>query len=387
MAKRNTGTYVVTSALNEKVKAFVPFPLPPIPALKLTGRLAAMHERAVQNCLLLNLAGQMVPDLDWFLYGFVRKEAVISSQIEGTQATLMDLLEAEAVEKEQHSEDVEEVVNYVRALNFCVKQLRAKNGLPISLRLLKEAHRILLTGAKGEQKAPGEFRRSQNWVGGSRPGNARFVPPPADKLTDCLHRFEHYLYAKDSLPPIVRAGLAHVQFETIHPFLDGNGRVGRLLITLLLLELKILESPLLYLSLHFKRHRNEYYDRLSAVRSKGDWEGWISFYLEGVCGISAEGAKAARNLFEIVKNQRQKVLADKRGTVVAVRLMELIPRRPVVTMPLVVKELGVTKPTAQKAIDLLCTLKIISEISGRERGKKYAFSSYLKELGSDTEVI
>lgn len=294
MSKRETGRYESTSAGGEQVRAFVPHALPPAgPPIVIEGELAERVRAAEQALVRLELAGEMVPSLDWFIYAFVRKEAVLSSQIEGTQATLMDLLNYEAQEDDRRgapppNADVEEVCNHLDALTFAREQLADPSGLPLSMRLLNETHRLLLRGVRGENKPPGEVRRSQNWIGGGRPGSAAYVPPPPNALPEVLSAFERYIHADDELPPVVRAGLLHVQFETIHPYLDGNGRIGRLLVTLLLEHWRLLTRPLLYLSLFFKRHRQEYYRRLNAVRVDGDWEAWLDFFLDGVATIADE---------------------------------------------------------------------------------------------------
>lgn len=287
MPKRSTGRFERTTVGGEEVAAFIPNPLPPSrPRIAIEGALGERLRAAEQALIRLEVAGEMIPSLDWFIYAFVRKEAVLSSQIEGTQATLVDLLTFEAQKSDATTTpptaDVEEICNYLDALAFARAQLAASKGLPLSMRLLNETHRRLMRGVRGAEKRPGEVRRSQNWIGGSRPGNAAYVPPPPHVLGDVLGAFEKYLHANDSLPPLVRAGLLHVQFETIHPYLDGNGRIGRLLVTLLLEHWSVLSKPLLYLSLFLKRHRADYYRRLTAVRVDGDWEGWLDFFLEGV---------------------------------------------------------------------------------------------------------
>ncbi len=299
MAKRSTGRYERTSAGGEEVAALVPHALPPAhPPLRLDAALGERVRAAEQALVRLELAGEMVPSLDWFIYAFVRKEAVLSSQIEGTQATLVDLLTFEALEGVDPSgpvnADVEEVCNYLDALTFARAQLAAPAGLPLSMRLLNQAHHRLMRGVRGAEKLPGEVRHSQNWIGGSRPGNAAYVPPPPHALVELLGAFERYIHADDSLPAIVRAGLLHVQFETIHPYLDGNGRIGRLLVTLLLEHWELLTKPLLNLSLFFKRHRTDYYRHLNAVRVDGDWEGWLDFFLDGVATIADEAVASAR---------------------------------------------------------------------------------------------
>lgn len=291
MPKRATGRYERTTVGGEEVAAFVPFALPPADPPVIVDVVLAEPLRAAEQALVrLELAGEMVPSLDWFIYAFVRKEAVLSSQIEGTQATLVDLLTFEAQDgpepRSAPDAGVEEVCNYLDALAHAREQLADAKGLPLSMRLLNETHARLMRGVRGAEKLPGEVRRSQNWIGGSRPGNAAYLPPPPHALGDVLGAFEKYLHADDSLPPLVRAGLLHVQFETIHPYLDGNGRIGRLLVTLLLEHWKLLTKPLLYLSLFFKRHREEYYRRLDAVRTLGDWEGWLDLFLDGVRTIA-----------------------------------------------------------------------------------------------------
>ena len=266
---RRTGHYRITSSLGEEVRAFVPYPLPPAdPPLVIDGPTADLHTEAQTALARLAVAGAMVPSTDWFLYGFVRKEAVITSQIEGTQATLRDVLTFEATEQSDRPDDVQEVCNYVEALAHARGQLADPGGLPLSIRLLCDTHRILMQGVRGQNKLPGEVRRSQNWIGGSRPGNARFVPPPPEDVPGTLGALERWLHATSDLAPLVRIALAHVQFETIHPFLDGNGRIGRLLIALLVEHWNLLEQPLLYLSVAFRRAQQEYYARLAAVRSR-----------------------------------------------------------------------------------------------------------------------
>jgi Fic family protein len=269
---RTTGTHERSTIAGESVEAFIPHPLPPSePPLDLGGDLAVLLARADESIRMLELAGDLVPSIEWFVYAFVRKEAVLSAQIEGTQATLMDLLEVEASGEAPVDADVEEVCGYVNALNFAWDQLGRADGLPLSMRLLSETHARLLSGARGAHKQPGEVRRSQNWIGGTRPGNAAFVPPPPHRLGELLDDLERAIHDDSELPPLVRVGLLHVQFETLHTYLDGNGRLGRLLITLLLRHWGLLTRPLLYLSLFLKMHRQEYYRRLSAVRAEGDW--------------------------------------------------------------------------------------------------------------------
>lgn len=392
MSKRETGRYEITTVGGEQVRAFVPHPLPPSrPPLVVEGRLAESVRAAEQALGRLDLAGEMVPSLDWFLYGFVRKEAVLTSQIEGTQATLMDLLEYEARNERRRDSppptaDVEEVCNYVHALARAREQLADSSAPPLSMRLLNDAHRVLLTGVRGERKQPGEVRSSQNWIGGSRPGNAAFVPPPPDSLPDVLSDFERYIHANDDLPAVVQAGLLHVQFETIHPYLDGNGRIGRLLVTLLLEHWRLLTRPLLYLSLFFKRHRQEYYRRLDAVRADGDWEGWLDFFLDGVATIADEATATARDLFTLVTDDRQRVVSQPRMTLLAMQLFERLPGRPLIDMPWVVEALSTTKPTAGRAIEVLETAGVLVETTGKKRDRIYAYQAYLERLRAGTEL-
>lgn len=391
MSKRTTGRYERSTVGGEAVAAFVPHALPPAdPPVVVDGALAERLRAAEQALVRLELAGEMVPSLDWFIYAFVRKEAVLSSQIEGTQATLVDLLTFEAQEGAERgaapNADVEEVCTYLDALAYSRAQLADPKGLPLSMRLLSETHQRLMHGVRGAEKLPGEVRRSQNWIGGSRPGNAAYVPPPPRALRQVLGAFEKYLHADDSLPPLVRAGLLHVQFETIHPYLDGNGRIGRLLVTLLLEHWKLLTKPLLYLSLFFKRHREDYYRRLDAVRVDGDWEGWLDFFLDGVATIADEAVAAARELFALVAADHARVLAHQGMSVVALRLFELLPRHPVVTVASVMKLLGTTKPTAGRAIELLVAAGVLVETTGKKRDRSFVYRAYLDRLRVGTEL-
>lgn len=393
---RLTGHHEITKYGDEDVRAFVPEPLPPTnPPLYYQPEQLWKAEQALSR---LDVASRMVPAMDWFIYAFVRKEAVVSSQIEGTQATLMDVLTYEASQTEQSGgtrtpnlvdvvEDISEVCNYLNGLKYARDQLASSDGLPLSLRLLRQVHERLMRGVRGADKRPGEFRTSQNWIGGTRPGNAHFVPPPPSQLMDCLGKLELFLHEDTGLPPLVRAGLIHVQFETIHPFLDGNGRLGRLLVTLLLEYWKILSAPLLYLSLYFKRHRNEYYARLSAVRAQGDWEGWMQFFLEGVDTIAREATEAAQMLFTCIDEDRHLLLARREVTISAVQLFERLPNNPVVTVAKTAEMLGVSKPTAAKTISILQASKILSEITGKLRDRSFGYSKYLTILCTDTDPV
>jgi Fic family protein len=387
---RITGSYQRRSAGGEQVAAFIPHALPPSgPPLQLDAHHRELLGSAEHALSRLELAGEMVPSVEWFLYAFVRKEAVVSSQIEGTQATLVDLLNYEAGAQPEPAAEVEvqQVCNYLEALSFARAELAREGGLPLSVRLLNETHRRLMKGVRGAEKQPGELRRSQNWIGGTRPGNAVYVPPPPQAVPRLLGDLEKYLHRSSSaLPALVRAGLAHVQFESIHPYLDGNGRLGRLLVTLLLQEWKLLSQPLLYLSLFFKRRREDYYRLLGRVRTDGDWESWTAFFLEGVATIGEEAVQSARALFALVSDDRARVLAAGKASVVAARLFEELPRHPVVTITGVVKLLETTKPTAAKAVSFLEEVGVLAETTGRRRDRTFSYTKYLDRLRVGTEL-
>lgn len=386
---RNTGRYERSRAGEEEVAAFIPEPLPPHdPPLALGGGLADLLRRAEAALSRLELAGAMVPSVSWFLYSFVRKEAVISSQIEGTQTTLMDLLAFEAAGKVKSADtaDIEEICNYLDAVSFARRQLQSPKGLPLSVRLLNETHRRLLKGVRGAERRPGEIRRSQNWIGGTRPGNAGYVPPPPHAVGPLLAQLEKYIHGERELSALVRAGLVHAQFETIHPYLDGNGRIGRLLIALLLEHWKLLSRPLLYLSLYFKQHRGEYYRRLDAVRTDGDFEGWLAYFLEGVSVVADEAVAAIRDLFTLIAADRAKVLAVPSTSVMSARLFELLPEHPIVSITGVVELLTTTKPTATKAVGALVEARILVETTGRRRDRTFGYAAYLDRLRAGTEL-
>ena len=378
---RTTGSYRVSSFGGETVRAFIPAALPPAnPPLVLDGPLTALNAEASAAVGKLDVAAALVPSAQWFLYGFVRKEAVVSSEIEGTQATLQDVVTYEATKQAQHPDDVRDVCNYVDALTFARKEIASPKGLPLGTRLLCEAHRRLMRGVRGADKMPGEIRRSQNWIGGTRPGNALFVPPPPEVVLELMTQFDTWLHSADALPPLIKAGLAHVQFETIHPFLDGNGRIGRLLITLLLEHWGLLKSPMLYLSLAIKRQQQVYYENLTRVRNGGDWEGWTAFYLECVREAADDGVRVAEQIFSLLAKDRSRLIARDNVTVPAVRLLELLPSRPVVTLPLATELLRVSTPTAIKAIAVLVELGILRETSGKRRDRVYAYQKYVDLL-------
>ncbi len=378
------GSFVETSAGGENVRAFVPAPLPPAPPLDMPGMMR-VYERAIAAVGRLDGVATILPSTPLFLYMYVRKEALLSSQIEGTQSSLSDLLLYENDEAPgAELDDVTEVSNYVAAIEHGVGRIRG--GFPLSLRLIREMHEIMLKSGRGATKQPGEFRRSQNWIGGTRPGNALFVPPPPNALGDCLGAFERFLHTDDvGLPPLIRAGLAHVQFETIHPFLDGNGRLGRLLITLILCEAGVLHEPILYLSLFLKSRRNDYYRLLQEVRQAGAWEAWMEFFLTGVAETAEQASETARELITMFDTHRHTIGMLGRSAPSALRVHELMQERPIVTIKTVADKLGTSFPTASGALEKLAELKIVRETTGKQRGRVYAYSDYLALLDRGTE--
>ena len=384
MGKRVTGTTVTTTTLGEAVRAFVPHALPPArPALAAEGHRAANHRAEMALARLAGVAG-LVPSVDWLLYSAIRKEALLTSQIEGTQATLTDLFDGEAGQALQNRADVEEVTNYLRAFRLVRDNLRSKAGLPISVRLLCDAHRLLLDGARGAGKQPGELRRSQNWIGGSRPGRAVFVPPPPDRVPALLAELERFIHEPaPTLPPLVRIALVHVQFETIHPFLDGNGRIGRLLIAALLEQWHLLPEPLVYLSGYLKQHQADYYRRLSAVRNDGDWEGWIAFFLDGVEAAAADAERGIVAMASLINADRKRLLAAPRVSAVALRLFELLPLMPRFTIEQARQKLDTTFPTATAAVTRLQDLQLLDELTGQKKNRLFSYAAYVELLAGD----
>lgn len=376
---RSTGTYIRTTTLGEAVQAFVPRALPPTrPVLAPECYVQANHVAELALARLSGVSG-LVPSVDWLLYSAIRKEALLTSQIEGTQATLTDLFDDEAGFAVNNGDDVEEITNYLRAFRHVQAQLRARDGLPLSVRLLREAHRLLLDGARGSGKQPGQLRRSQNWIGGTRPGNAVFVPPPADKVPALLADLEKFIHdGEGALPPLVKTALIHVQFETIHPFLDGNGRIGRLLIGALLEHWGLLPEPLMYLSGYLKKHQAEYYNRLAAVRTDGDWEGWVSFFLEGVTVAAADAERHIVSLATLLAADRRRLLADTKAGTASYRLFELLPVMPRFNVEQVRQKLGISFPTANAAVRLLEDLGMVAEQSGQKRGRSYGYVAYIE---------
>jgi Fic family protein len=379
---RRTGSYVKTTTLGETVQAFVPRALPPAEPPLAAGDVLERNHRAQLALARLSGVSGLVPSVDWLLYSAIRKEALLTSQIEGTQATLTDLFDDEAGFAVSNTEDVEEVTNYLRAFRFVRDNLRSARGLPISVRLLNDAHKRLLDGARGAGKQPGELRRSQNWIGGTRPGNAVFVPPPPDKVPKLLGDLERFIHEppKSVLPPLVRVALVHAQFETIHPYLDGNGRIGRLLIAALMEHWQLLPEPLMYLSGYLKQHQAEYYRRLSAVRTEGDWEGWVAFFLEGVEVAAHEAERGIASLASLIASDRRRLLEAPKATPASYRLFELLPLMPRFTIEQVRQKLGTSFPTATAAVKLLEGLGIVTELTGQKKNRSFSYQAYVDLL-------
>lgn len=385
MERGLTGHYEVAApGREEEVRAFVPAPLPPVPALDLSGALQQTLESAVLALGRLDGVSALLPDKTLFLYSYVRKEAILSSQIEGTQSSLSDLLLFELDETPGVPlDDVVEVSNYVAALEHGL--LRLRGGFPLSNRLIREIHGVLLSRGRGSERSPGEFRRSQNWIGGTRPGNAVFVPPPHLAVPDCMTALERFLHATDDgLPVLARAGLAHVQFETIHPFLDGNGRVGRLLITFLLCHAGLLQEPLLYLSLYLKENRTAYYELLDRVRRTGDWEAWLAFFLAGVRSTADVAVSTAHRLGSLFREDRLRIEPTGRRAGSALRVYEALKARPILPLPQVCQSTQLSFPTASSAMELLAELGIARELTGKRRNRLFVYDRYVAILNEGT---
>ena len=381
------GRKVLVSTLGEPVEAFVPPPLPPDPPVRVEGfyDLLEAANRAIGR---LEGIGSVFPGDKLFLYTYIRKEALLSSQIEGTQSSLSELLRYENadVPGAPINADVQEVSNYVDAMHHGLERLRG--GLPVSVRLIREVHQKLMRQGRGGMAAPGEFRRKENWIGGTRPGNAYFVPPPPEQVVELMSDLEKFIHAPTpTIPFLVKVGLVHVQFETIHPFLDGNGRLGRLLITLLLCARDILSEPLLYLSLYFKAHRDEYYARLQAVRTHGDWEAWLHFFLAGVIETSRQAADTAVELLRLFDADRQRIETLGRPAASALRVHQLLQEMPLVSIPRTARQLGISPPTVAKSIAHLEKLGIVQEATGRQRGRIFAYRAYLSVLERGAEPL
>ena len=379
--KRSSGTYAISTTLGEQVQAFVPYPLPPTaPAIDTTSFEDLNHQAELALARLAGVSG-LVPSVDWLLYSAIRKEALLTSQIEGTQATLTDLFDEEAGLKVRNTDDVEEVTNYLRAFRWTQEQLRDPKGLPISVRLMCEAHRLLLDGVRGAGKQPGQLRRSQNWIGGTRPGNAAFVPPPPEHVAELLSDLERFIHNSPSqLPLMVKVALIHAQFETIHPFLDGNGRIGRLLIAALFELWGLLAEPLMYLSGYLKQHQSEYYQRLSAIRTDGDWEGWVAFFLEGVKSAANDAEKNIIEIASLVATDRRRLLQSTKASSASYRLFEMLPMMPRFTIERVRQELDTSFPTATAAVKTLEDHGILLEMTGQKKNRSYSYQAYVELL-------
>lgn len=379
---KRVGVYVTQNVTGESYKAYVPSKLPPEPRLDMA-KLYPYLEKATLALAKLNTIGKFIPNTSLFIYTYVRKEALLSSQIEGTQSSFSDLMLFEHQQKSEVSlEDVEEVSNYVKAINYGLERL--KDGFPLSLRLIREIHSVLLSGERGSGKLPGELRRSQNWFGGTRPGNAMYVPPPVDHLDQCLSDWEKFLH-DDSLPVLIKSGLMHVQFETIHPFLDGNGRLGRLLIVLLFYSNGVLDEPILYLSLYFKQNRQIYYNLLQEVRLNGTWEAWLEFFLDGIVSSAEQAIQSAGLINNLFDHDFAEIAKLGRARFSCAQIFEYLKKLPQVTVPLIAKQLNMTAPTARSSLNYMVKFGILEEISGKKRDKIYVYRKYLDILESGAE--
>jgi Fic family protein len=387
------GRFVIATSERGGYSTFSPKPLPPNPPLEIDADLRRLLDRANQALGRLDGVTLLLPDPDQFLYSYIRKEAVLSSQIEGTQSSLSDLLLFEHdIASGVPIEDVRETTNYLAALNLGLRSMA--EGLPISLRLLRQVHAELLRGTRGGETGPGEFRRIQNWLGGQAPELARYVPPPPNEVPGAMADLEKFLHGDPvAVPMLIRAALAHAQFETIHPFLDGNGRVGRLLVTLLLCsdtaddEERVLSRPLLYLSLHLKRHRDIYYERLQAIRTEGDWEEWLRFFLEGVISVATLATETTRRIVELIERDRRQINDLGRAAGSALLVFDQAVRDVILRIPETAERLPVSEPTVATAIANLERLGILREITGRPRNKIFTYSKYLEILSEGTEPL
>ena len=387
MKRENTGSYVTISTGGERAQAFVPNPLPPEPPLDWDGNLASLLADASLSLGRLDGSARVLPNKELFIDAYVKKEAVLSSQIEGTRSSLSDLYRYEHDEKVPPGSDVVEVSNYVKAMEHGIARLRG--GFPLSNRLIREIHEILLSQGVGEDKTPGEFRRSQVWLGGTRPGNAEFVPPPHTHVADCMGDLEMFLHATDDgIPPLVRAALAHVQFETIHPFLDGNGRVGRLLITLLLINTGILAEPVLYLSLHLKTHRHRYYELLDeSGRRTGDWEAWLTFFLEGVIETANNAYQTTDRLGRMFDADRTRIGGAGRRSGSGFKVFNELLKRPELSVSQAAAATELSFPAASSALELLGELDIVREVTGKSARRVFRYARYLETLEEGAEAL
>ncbi|MCF8092601.1 MAG: Fic family protein [Desulfotignum sp.] len=380
------GRYIQISTVGEKAQAFVPAPLPPAPPIEWSSGLREKFDRALLALGRLDSVSVLLPDTSLFLYMYVRKEAVLSSMIEGTQSSLSDLLMFEfAHQPGVPLDDVQEVSDYAAALNHGLRRLG--EDFPLSIRLLKEMHKVLLSKGRGKESGPGEFRRSQNWIGGSRPGNAAFVPPPPEYLQECMGKLELFLHDQpEKTPVLIKAALAHVQFETIHPFLDGNGRLGRLIITLLLCSEKVLKEPMLYLSLYFKTYRQRYYELLNQVRLTGDWEAWLDFFADAVIHTAAQAVEAARQLMKLSAEDGQRINGLKRISGSAHLVHKAMLERPMASPNWVQEKTQLSPATVNACLRELEQLGIVKEITGQKRNRLYSYAEYIRIMSEGTEL-
>jgi len=386
MKRELQGRYVTISTVGEKAQAFVPAPLPPRPAIEWTPELRGKFDQALLALGRLDSVSTLLPDTSLFLYMYVRKEAVLSSMIEGTQSSLSDLLLFELdQEPGVPLDDVREVSNYVAALDHGLRLLG--KGLPLSLRLFREVHGVLLTKGRGSNQTPGEFRRSQNWIGGTRPGNAAFVPPPAEEVLECMSKLELFLHDQpEPTPVLLKAALTHVQFETIHPFLDGNGRLGRLLIALLLCSRSVLREPMLYLSLYFKTHRQYYYELLNNVRMTGDWEAWLDFFAEAVIVTATQAVETAQQLLDLSNQDRDKISGLGRAAASTLQVHRALMEHPIATSASLVEKTGITPATVNKALGHLEQLGIVKELTAKKRNRLFSYAGYIEIMSRGTEL-
>jgi Fic family protein len=380
----NRSHYVTSTLSGERVRAFVPPPLPPSSKALDVASLQAILAEANQAVGRLDGMTSALPDLKLFLYSYVRKEAVLSSQIEGTQSSLSDLLLYENAETPGVPlGDVQEVSNYVGALNHGLKRMR--DGFPLSLRLIREIHEVLLSKGRGSHAQPGEFRKSQNWIGGTRPGNAAYVPPPPEYVLDCMGQLETFIHQEgSSLPLLIRAGLVHAQFESIHPFLDGNGRVGRLLITFMLCAEEVLREPVLYLSLFFKKHRRLYYDRLNGTRGSEGWSEWLDFFLQGVRDTANQAARMAVSIDRLFRKDKEKIELFGRGAASALLIYRYAQANPLFSIKNAAREMTVSFPTTSSAVARMSKAGILRESSGKRRDRLFLYENYLDILNQES---
>ena len=382
-----TGRHEITGTHGgERVRAFIPNPLPPDPAIDLAGMQQELEAASLALGRFDN-ASHFLPDPALFLAFYVRREALISSQIEGTQSSFSDVLLFEYQREGNPEDDEREVVNYVAALHHGLR-LQHEENLPVCNRLIRAMHAVLLDSGRGSEKNPGEFRRSQNWIGGTRPGNAEYVPPPHVEVEHCMSALEQFIHARDDgLPALVRAGLAHVQFETIHPFLDGNGRMGRLLISFILHEAGVLSQPVLYLSLYLKQHRSKYYDLLGRIREDGDWEAWLAFFIEGVRATAEDGVRTTRKLADVFARDRDCIAASGRRAASALQVHEALTRELALDIAGIAKHADLSLSGASKTVDLLVELGIAREMTGRRRGRVFGYAEYIDILSEGAEPL